>query len=250
MAPFFAAKMLCLSVSVVGGSALIHARTPQNQPVVTGIVIDSMGQPIAFAQVRGPGVDPRTSDDSGRFRFTMRKRGSLSLTVRRVGFQPLETTLRVDSDTTLELVMRPLAASLATVRVEAEATVRTLEMRGFYDRLRDHVKGTNTGWFIMPEEIEGRRGAIKATQLLQGIPNLRVMKISPGKDNPTGQWFETLVGPGGCPMTIYLDGARLNKLGGESLRWQISTGCSRRATWPESRFIRTPTCPEPSNPSP
>jgi len=199
--------LLAMTLTQFGVVLTRHAASGQTPPIVHGIVMDSTGRPIAFAQVRGPGIDPRASDDLGRFRFTMRKAGPLSLEVRRVGFRPLEVKLNVGADTSLQLVMDPVAASLETVRVEAEATVRSLEIRGFYDRLRDHVKGTNTGYFIMPEEIESRRGASKPTQLVQGIPNVRVLRIV-----RRGKGFDTLVGPGRCPMTIYLDGQRLNDL--------------------------------------
>jgi hypothetical protein len=180
----------------------------QAPPVVHGVVVDSTGRAIAFAQVTGPGVDARISDDSGRFRFSMRKAGTLKLQIRRVGFGPLNETFVIGADTTLTFVMQPFAASLETVRIEAEATVQSLQVHGFYDRLRDRIKGTATGFFVMPEEIEARRGAIKATQLLQGIPNLRVLRIIRGTNS-----FDTFVGPGGCPMTVYVDGHRLNSLG-------------------------------------
>jgi hypothetical protein len=205
--------MLAVFTTVSAAVTPPTALTAQAPPVVRGVVVDSTGRPIAYAQVQGPGVDPRTSDDSGAFRFTMRKAGPLRLQVRRVGFRSLDARFSVGADTTLTLVMQPLAASLETVRIEAEATVQSLEIHGFYDRYRDRIKGTATGFFIMPEEIEGRRGAIKATQLIQGTPNVRVMKIRAGK-SPTSQWIETLVGPGGCPMTVYVDGVRLNGIAG------------------------------------
>jgi hypothetical protein len=204
--------MLAVAVVVELGVAPRHLRADaQAAPIVRGVIVEPGGRPIAFAQIRGPGVDPRISDDAGRFSITMRKAGPLSLQLRRVGFRPLETRDTVTSDTTLTFVMDPVAASLETVRIELEATVQSLEFHGFYDRLRDHVKGTNTGYFIMPEEIEQRRGASKASQLVQGIPNVRVMSIMPPKGS-RGETFETLVGPGGCPMTIFIDGVRLNRM--------------------------------------
>jgi hypothetical protein len=205
--------LLAVTLAQAGTGSAHHVPASQTPPIIRGIVTDSSGRPIAYAQVRGPGVDPRMSDDSGRFRFSMRKAGPLAFEVKRLGFRPLQVKLSIGADTTLDLVMSPVTVSLATVRVEAEATVDILEFRGFYGRLRDHVKGTNTGYFVMPEEIEGRRGANKVTQLLQGIPNLRVLKIIRG-----GGSFDTFVGPGGCPMTIYVDGQRLNGLGGGMLQ--------------------------------
>ena len=82
----FAIQLLGAAVSVSGASGPdghVHQRPPE----VAGVVMDSLGIPIAFASIQGPGVDPRVSDDSGRFRFTMQKAGPLSLQVRRVGFR-------------------------------------------------------------------------------------------------------------------------------------------------------------------
>ena len=206
---------LTVILAALCASATPRPGTAQTAPVVDGFIRDSSGAPIAFAQIRGPGVDPRVSDDFGRFRVSMRKAGPLSLQIRRVGFRPLDLRITVSSDTTLILVMAPFAASLKTVRIESEATVQSLEFHGFYDRLRDRIKGTATGTFIMPEEIEGRRGALKASQLLQGMPNVRVMRRRASCPGPGGmcvKWYDTLVGPGGCPMTIYVDGVRLNSM--------------------------------------
>jgi hypothetical protein len=200
-------------VASLAGAPLHRAAFAQAPPVVRGIIVDSTARPIAFAQVRGPGVDPRVSDDSGRFSFTMRKAGPLTVQIKRLGFGPLETKHTVLADTSLTFVMHPVSASLETVRIEAEATVQSLEFHGFYDRLRDRVKGTATGFFIMPEEIEARRGALKATQLMQGTPNVRVLKVLVGgKNNPNSYWIDTIVGPGQCPMTVYVDGVRLNAM--------------------------------------
>jgi hypothetical protein len=224
VAPFGLA-LVGAAFSILGWNATADRYSPQRPPEVAGVITDSSGSPIAFAQVRGPGVDPRVSDDSGRFRFTMRKSGRLSLEIRRVGFRPLELTVPVvATDTALALIMHPLGATLETVRIEAEATVRSLELHGFYDRLRERERGTNTGHFIMPEEIEARRGTIKVTQLVQGIPSMRVVKISAG----AGSSYDALVGAAGCPMMIYLDGQRLNRLGGGVLQpvnieWLVTT---------------------------
>src|SRR5688500_8688454 len=98
-------------IALIGAGASSASAAVQTPPVVQGVVVDSTGRPIAYAQVRGPGVDPRISDDSGRFRFTMRKAGPLTLEVRRVGFTPLEAKFTVSADTSLSLVMHPLAAS-------------------------------------------------------------------------------------------------------------------------------------------
>ena len=203
--------LIAVSITLAGTSFPSSRSACQRPPEISGVIMDSLGIPIAFARVQGAGLDPRITDDSGRFRVTMRKAGGLTLQVRRVGFGPLEVTLNLNADTTIRLVMAPLAASLATVRIEAEGTVQSLEFRGFYDRLRERVRGTNTGHFITPEEIESRKGALKVAQIVQGIPSLRVVRVSTSRGR---QSYETLAGRGGCPMMIYVDGQRLNNLGG------------------------------------
>jgi hypothetical protein len=75
-----------------------------------------------------------------------------------------------------------------------------LERVGFYRRMTDREKGTNSGHFITAEEIEKRGFPHRFTILLDQIPSVGI-----------GRRGDVMVptGTGGCVMTTYLDGARL-----------------------------------------
>ena len=184
---------------------VVHAQDP---PVVRGTVVDGLGQPIAFAQVRGAGADPRITDDSGRFVFSMRTPGALALQVRRVGFRPLDLRFTIATDTSVRLVMEPLPAALETAVITA-AMLASLQRNGFYDRLREKAIGANTGHFILPEEIESRVGSV--TQVITGTPGVRIeLYKEPRRDAP--KEYPAIYGTSRCRMTVYVDGVRVNQL--------------------------------------
>lgn len=171
--------------------------------LVRGRVVDSTGAPIGFAQVRvGPSGEQAT-DDSGRFDIALRVAGRLPITVRRIGYRPLEMALTSMPDSALRLVLHPLVGTLATVHIDADRTVASLERSGFYARLREGARGANTGHFIGPEEIDRRR-PIRASALLEGISGIKVLPISSKR--------YAVYGTNGCAMTVFIDGVRASSL--------------------------------------
>ena len=181
------------------------------------MVLDSTGRAVAFARVRGEGLGERVADDSGRFLLAMQRSGPIRLEARRVGFHPLMSRVQIAGDTTLHLVMAALPASLAKVEIEAEATVRSLELAGFYQRLRDKKVGSNTGHFILPDEIEKRRGSV--TQVMMGIPGIHItMHREGGRESRSRDYLAVFgnsrkAGRSLCAMTVYLDRVRLSPPG-------------------------------------
>jgi hypothetical protein len=171
--------------------------------LVRGTVVDSGNRPIGFAQVRVGPSGERVTDDSGRFDVAVRSAGRLPITVRRIGYRPFEVTLPGAPDSALRVILQPLAGTLETVHIEADRTVASLERQGFYGRLTEHSRGANTGHFITPEEIEQRR-PVRPSALLEGIPGVKILPISPKR--------YAAFGTNGCPMTVYLDGIRVSSL--------------------------------------
>jgi len=83
-----------------------------------------------------------------------------------------------------------------------------LELHGFYRRMQDRENGVNTGVFIRQEEIE-RRNPSRFTQLLEGIPSMRLIR-----SGACGTLWRCYAprGADGCYMSVFLDGHRLNPL--------------------------------------
>ena len=196
------------TVAVLGVISLCVAKDVKAQREVvrglSGVVQDSTGEPIPYVQVTLRRAGLRVTDDSGRFHFALDEIGEIELLVRRLGFRPVERTFSEVPDTALIIVMVPTAHSLPSVRAEAAKVARSLELHGFYRRLEEREAGLHSGIFITPEDLERRR-PIRASFILEGVPGVRVIRT-----NSSGTRYG-LVGNGNCPMTVYLDGIRLNK---------------------------------------
>ena len=104
--------------------------------------------------------------------------------------------------------MRPIPLELKAITVTAGGSAFiSLDLSGFYQRLKDSERGFTRGHYITPEDIAFRKPHL-VTQLIEGIPSVRI-KHSP---NARGDRIE---GTNGCPMTVYLDRVRIvGKLNG------------------------------------
>lgn len=175
--------------------------------LVQGRVTDSAGVPVPYVNVRVGPVRVVTND-SGRFRLPLQSRTSITLEVRRLGFEPANVALPAGGDTSLFVTLTPVAHVLREALVQQER-LRTLERRGFYSRLQDREKGINIGYFVTPEDLERRQPPL-TTMLLEGIPGVRVSRV--GGNCQFIQRCYMPTGPGGCRFTIFLDGARITGL--------------------------------------
>ncbi len=111
------AALLAL-VALGAGAASARA---QARPVVHGVV-RSAEEPVPFAVVAlAPGFGQRFTDDSGSFTFSGVPAGTYHLTVRQVGFKPLDTTVVRVGEQPLNLVLRieRLAVQLSAITVVA-----------------------------------------------------------------------------------------------------------------------------------
>jgi hypothetical protein len=204
------------SASVVLGRGLLErdftladASTPAAESnllatMLRGLVVEENGVPLSYANVQVNYGTRIIADDSGRFQFPY-ENGTRTLLVRRIGFEPIELRLTAKPDTALRIVLRPIATQLKEVTVMASASAyRSLDIHGFYGRMRDAERGINHGWFITPEDIE-RRKAANTAQMADGFPSIRVSKSG------RGPMWDTILGPQNCAMTIYLDNIRITK---------------------------------------
>jgi|SRR5688572_31564606 len=186
---------------------LVDANTPVPESnlsaaMLRGIVVEESGVPLSYANVQVNYGARLVADDSGRFQIPYEE-GTRTLLVRRIGFEPVELRLQAKPDTALRIVLKPIAMQLKEVTVVAAgAAYRSLDIHGFYRRMRDGERGATNGWFITPEDIE-RRKATSTTQMADGFPNIRVYKSG------MGPMWDRIMGPGNCEMTVYLDNVRI-----------------------------------------
>jgi hypothetical protein len=206
-------RLLTIGSLVFGATMSAQAQqpTPEANPsesVLRGRVVDVTGTPLSYANVQINYSGRRyLADDSGRFQLPYEGTGSRTVVVRRIGFEPAEIRLSARPDTALRVVLVPIPTQLKEVTVEAASAYRSLDIHGFYGRMKDGERGINHGWFFTPEDI-ARRNPSWITQMADGLPTVRVSR---GR-TPT---YDRILGSRNCSMTVYLDNIRLTgKLGG------------------------------------
>jgi hypothetical protein len=190
---------------VIAAAVVIGAVTPAQEPgqrVIQGVVTDTSGRAVPRVQVQF-GTRRTVTDDSGHFRIRGGSAGRLTL--RRIGYVPFTIGLEGVPDSLLRITLAELPQTLSTqvVTAERDARSRKLDLHGFYQRMRDVERGINHGYFITQEEIEERRGARNATDLLHNVPAVRLLRRLT---------YTVPMGVDGCGMAVYLDGRRLNPL--------------------------------------
>lgn len=190
---------------------LLAGATPsaaQDLRTVSGIVADSGGRTVAYVSLDG-GAKYRTITNAvGEFRLSVPPNVGIDINVRRIGFLPTKVRVEPGSDTTITVTIQQLAVLMTTQIVRAQQQIRTLELRGFYDRMLDHQRGALVGVFILPEEIE-MRNPQRVSQLLEARQGVRVLRT--GACNIIATCYRVM-GTAGCAATVFLDGQRLNSL--------------------------------------
>jgi hypothetical protein len=182
-------------------------------------VTDSASVPVQFASVNHGG-NTLITDRTGKVRIARAQAGRFIAQVRRIGFREAHLEFQLAHDTTVVVVMNPVATLLQAQQVVARRT-SPLDRTGYYDRAIDRQKGLNNGYFITPEELE-RRKPTRLTQMLQGIPGVRVSQVDRVGAVPRGT--------DGCAMTIYVDGARV-----QTYATSMTRGTSRMGPMTSSR---------------
>jgi len=177
---------------------------------LTGVVVDSTGAPVPYANITILQSGRRTvAGIDGRFSVGVDSASGATLHFRRIGYHPQTLALETTPDTGLRIVLAAAAKSLSAVRVAA-TRVQSLAIRGFYERQADVERGINHGFFITSEELE-QRPAAKVTDLLRQFPAIRVGRVK--EDARDGRSGLQPQGVDGCRLEIYVDGVRFYNIG-------------------------------------
>lgn len=129
------------------------------------VVEDRTGAPLAGVELSIAALSLRTTtDSSGRFAFDRLATGAHKLSARRIGFEPLLTTITVSAANDGEHLLRLVAGSteLATVSVTASPVDRRLAL------FESHRTSDNGGSFLTTEQLRKERGRPLA-DVLQGV---------------------------------------------------------------------------------
>ena len=201
-----AAVTLARGRRVLRDFTLLSVTTPlpeanPSDQVLRGRVTDASGQPLSYANLQVNSGRRYLSDDSGRFQLPIRISGPTSILVRRIGFEPTEVMLTGMPDTALRVRMAAIPVELKGVVVTGASAFRSLDIHGFYGRMRDADRGINHGYFVTPEDI-ARRNPVWITQMTEGLPTVSIRRSLFPKD-------DVIIGSRGCTMTVYLDNVRI-----------------------------------------
>jgi len=133
--------------------------------IVTGVVKDTLGAPIAGAEVFvGRTEKPAVTNEQGRYRIVGAPLGPRWVSVRKIGFSPARHSVRLSKDETqvVNLVMTALPVTLPEIKVVEQSGMKRTRLQDFWDRSRTSFNG----YFITAEDLE-RRHAIDLTMVVR-----------------------------------------------------------------------------------
>jgi hypothetical protein len=181
---------------------------------MTGIVIDTLGYPVPEAEVAVLGTDYQaTTDREGIFTLDGLPLGLQIARVRKIGYRAQHLAIRfaAGEEWSGKITIKRLPTTLGEIVVvgrwgKPPQYANTSKYDEFYRR-----RAGRSGRYLTRADIESRP-TIRISQLLGGIPGLRV-----GFDRPGGDEIEFVGCAGGAPG-IWLDGQKLTGNPAELIR--------------------------------
>jgi hypothetical protein len=192
-----AARCLLLGSIAIAPSVLAQSATLNR---LSGFVSDSIGVPVAFAEIRlalaGSETRALRTDAAGHFAITGLPTGAAQLTVRRLGYHPFDGPVQIGDGgaDSLRLVLYVASAELAAIEVREESLGDSLAPREFWNRRRTNVFGR----FIDLADIQGKWVSLPS-EILRGLPGVTLIR-----SNRIGM----LVRFRGCRPNLFVDGMR------------------------------------------
>jgi hypothetical protein len=174
----------------------------QERPTLLGIVRDSAGAPLHLADVGIVALHKLTkTDEEGRFRIEGVPVGVHTVSIRKLGFEPLmlNHTLGADAFDTLRVSMSAKIAKLPGVEISEREMRRMLWIEDFYRR-----RARGIGTYLTRDEIDARR-ASRVSDALRDTPGIRFVRVRGG----TGVRFVSAPSTRrDCMPMIWVDGQR------------------------------------------
>lgn len=182
----FTTSILAAAI-LLGGSRGV-AQTPATPPAqdttdsvtgrLSGTVRDSLGFPVSGATlIVFPGGQIIRTSDSGSFDTRRIRVGPVKLEVRRLGFAPVDTatTIQIDVENVMNLVMRRIPQQLAEVVVKGDRQCGRYTLEGILCR-----REVGRGHFISYEEILAKK-PVYLGDIMKDEPGFRVFVTKTGR---------------------------------------------------------------------
>ena len=176
-------------------AAMTAAAGAQPRAAIVGTVKDTAGVAVPLAALVIAGVRG-VSDSAGRFALAGLPGGAGTLSVRRIGFEPLDARLElVDGRTdSLNVVLVMIAGVLPGVTTNADALER-VRLGDFY-RHRE----VGNGFFFNRKELEAKR-VVRISDVLRRLPGVRLIPDRNGRQ-------QLRMARSNCAPDFWIDGQR------------------------------------------
>lgn len=146
----------------------------QGQGTIGGTVTDSAGIPLLGVEITIDGSAIRAyTNEEGVFRLGGVPFGTRTLSARRLGFAPGQTTVDVSSssEASVAIRLRLLAATLPPVVIRPGRVNYSGRLAGYYERLERR----SAGYFITRDQIDHESTRLLG-QLLQHVPGVTAVR--------------------------------------------------------------------------
>jgi len=196
--------MIALIVAglVVPRSVAAQGAPPPDRRELVGYVRDPSGAPIDGARITIPG-DSAYSNDKGLFRLFTRNIDTVTISVRRLGFSPVEAqlTARNRQWDSVYVELEPTVQRLGGLTVTTSPSTREQWLNEFEER-----RSKNLGVFVTRDEITARNTS-RLSDVLRDKRGIQLVRVSTGG---YGVRFVMRQGPRGltCQPDLFLDGVR------------------------------------------
>jgi hypothetical protein len=146
------------------------------KPSVAGVVRDTAGRPIALAEVNVGAQSTRT-DSVGYFYLSVSERDSVTVDIRRIGFQRLTFTLSASEavGNNLDIVLNILPFALPEVVVEDPGFRSMTPLAGFDER-----RARGLGSYVTREDIV-RRNTYRLSDVLRQQRGVMLTRTRDGR---------------------------------------------------------------------
>jgi hypothetical protein len=177
--------------------ALVSASAMAQTTILKVIGTDSV--PVPFAWVSVEGGTANITDEKGTVSLGVTRHKTLTVEVRRIGYQPWFGRLEFpDSAATLTVTLPRIVQQLQGVTITGQVAKTQLELVGFYDRWMQRQKGSLSATFIGPEELDKRHPS-RTSDMLSGLNGIVMVHADNGAICAKGNG-------GSCFMAVLIDG--------------------------------------------
>lgn len=178
---------LAVRFSMVAAMMIAGASALQAQARIIGVVRDSTGAPVAGAEISAQGTSrTAVSDANGAFQLTGIAPGTSVVSVRRLGYAPSSTLMRlVDGDNALgDIVLIAIARELDTVSTREQQILRE------YPLLREFEENRKLGFgqFVTREALAQHQGGF-ITPVFNQMRGVQIVRSATVASNA---WLATI----------------------------------------------------------